>query len=65
MEFTRSRKVAVILIVIGILMLLGFELFAPYCAKNICGCTSDGILQWTLLQPGGGLFLLLGFVLMI
>ena len=38
---------AAIIILIGFTFHLVFEIFAPYCAKNICGQTSGS--EWMLL----------------
>ena len=64
MKLKKGKILGIILILIGIVTIILFQLFAPYCAKNICGCTGMGE-QWSIIQPLGIVSILIGGICLI
>jgi len=58
------RIVGIVLVIVGIVALLWFYLFAPYCATHICGCTGQGE-QYAIVQPLGIISCLIGFTCIV
>lgn len=58
-DFTFSRKIGTILIIVGIVATILFWSFAPYCATHICGCTGQGE-EWAITQFFGYFSILIG-----
>lgn len=55
--------IAINLFLIGGFIYLIFEMFAPFCAKHVCGSSSGGF--WSLLPNLSIIFILLGVIVFI
>jgi len=63
-ELTKSRIVGILLILVGLIMIVWFFLFAPYCARYVCGCTGVGE-EYASVLPFGVIFVVMGVALVI
>lgn len=56
----KSFAFAMLMFVLGGVVYVIFDLYAPYCAKHVCGCSSGG--WWMMLPNLSVIFLLIGFM---